>query len=203
MTSKKLYIDSNGMTNLQKWSQAQETELGAKYGALATSVFRSENHKIPLPKKFMKPAKMIEEAEYAQGQIQIAAGVDPDDVQFEFDNTTLEEVINDFDEDNLDIDFYNKVAGLSEDDFNEFQEHLDQLYQQKMKVYRSRLQSLQDDSEKMFFDIIDSLSENSFNAVKDLAGDWDLLRAQADPVKLMKLINETHYLDARQGKSRK
>ena len=80
VTVKKLFIDNNGMTNLPKWLQNQETELGAKYGAVAASVFKSQYHKISLPKKFMKAVKMLEEAEEVQRQTQIDAGTPPDDV---------------------------------------------------------------------------------------------------------------------------
>ena len=201
VTSKKLFIDTNGMTNLQKWRENQETELGAKYGAMVASVFNSNYHKVILPKRCMKAERMLDEAEEVQRQIQIDAGVAPEDIQFEFDTYTLDEVLNEFSPENLNIDFYNMVGGLSEDELSEFQEHLDQLYQQELKVYRNRLQAVKSDSEKLFSDIVNSLSENSFNAVKDADGDWDTLRAEADPVKLMKLINETHYLDARQVKS--
>ena len=201
VTSKKLFIDTNGMTNLQKWRENQETELGAKYGAMVASVFNSNYHKVILPKRCMKAERMLDEAEEVQRQIQIDAGVAPEDIQFEFDTYTLDEVLNEFSPENLNIDFYNMVGGLSEDELSEFQEHLDQLYQQELKVYRNRLQAVKSDSEKLFSDIVNSLSENSFNAVKDADGDWDTLRAEADPVKLMKLINETHYLDAQQVKS--
>jgi len=174
--SKKLYVDANGNTNLPKWKETQETELGTKYGAMVASVFKAEYYKVPLPKRFMKVERMLAEAEGVQRKEQIANGVDPDNVTFEFDPFELDEVIEAFNENKMGIEFYTKVAGMTEDDMDSFQEHLNDLYQEKKKVYQKRLLSIEQNSETLFSDIIGTLSETSFNAIRDVSEDWDLFK---------------------------
>ena len=197
--SKKLYLNGNGDTNLRKWSQDQEKSLGVKYGSMVTFVMNMKTPKIDMPRKYLKVEKMQDLAENAQRDEQIANGTDPEEVEFEFDETELEDVISEFDPNNYKVlGFYNKVAGLSTVEQTDFQNHLDELHEQELKVYRSNLQKQKENLELLFFDLQESLTENSLNVVQDACSDWDQLKGKADPVALIKLINETHYVSATQ-----
>ena len=196
--TKKLYINSSGETNLMKWMENIQPELGAKYGSLVTSIFKQQHYKVSLPKRIISADRMVTLACGVQRQLQLGNGIAEDDIEFNFEDTTYDEVIESFTEDDIGPELFKKVAGLSEDDVESFQKHLDELYEQKLKVYRSRIEKVQIDKEQIFYAIQERISENSLNIIKDASEDFDALSISACPFKLVKLILDTHYINKNQ-----
>ena len=125
--TKKLYINSSGETNLMKWMENIQPELGAKYGSLVTSIFKLQHYKVPLPKRIISADRMVALARGVQRQIQLDEGVNEDDIEYDFEDTTYDEIIESFAEDDIGPELFQKVAGLSEDDVESFQEYLERI----------------------------------------------------------------------------
>ena len=101
-SNKKLWYQ-NTETNLRQWSHDTVIELGPKYGAMVTSVFKMKHHRVELPKRFMKAEKMLFLAEEAEKNTQMADGVDAGDVKFNFPRMDIDDVIELFDYKSYDI----------------------------------------------------------------------------------------------------
>jgi hypothetical protein len=181
-----------------QWIEDCKIEFGKTYGPAVTTIISSlKEPTVIMPLRPKSVGSMVQAAKNMERETQLANGVDPDDIQFDFEYYPLAEIVTQYGikgEDHDDIWYMS--AGLNEDEQQLFQDYLDDIYKSDLKIYREELAEIKKNKKLLFFAIMGRMSENSVDLVKDKAGEeWTRIELAGDPVRLMELVHETHYFN--------
>ena len=188
-----LYYKSNGDTNYQPWKVREEIESGTKYGIGVSNVFNFQYSNVPFPRKPKTADELKDEAKAQMEQEQKDKGVKKNEIKFKA--TSLDDVIDDYEDYGINDDTGTLIGGLSDNDRARFQDHLDTVYKEKIKQYREKQKKHEENMACLFWYLLSRMSKGSQELVADLAGeDWGIMKDRADPVELMRSIRDTHHI---------